>query len=79
MSKHNDYKDLDTLYDFLKSITTIEEFFARKEACFDDEVSREYAKWSLDHGSDPEHVLSALKANERQRFAELKKQRAMPN
>lgn len=79
MSQHNDYKDLDTLYDFLKGITTIEEFFARKEPCLHDEASREYAKWSLDQGSDPEHVLSALKANERQKFAELQKQRAMPN
>lgn len=79
MSQHNHYKDQDTLYDFLKSITTIEEFFARKEPCFDDAVSREYAEWSIDYGSDPEHVLSALKAHERMRYAEIMNQRAMPN
>ncbi|MET3663353.1 hypothetical protein [Aquamicrobium ahrensii] len=79
MSQHNHYKDQDTLYAFLKNITTIEEYFARKEPCLDDEVSREYAEWSLEHGSEPEHVLSALKANERRRYAELMKQRAMPN
>lgn len=72
----NHYKDLDTLYDFLKSITTIEEFFARKEPDFGDDVSRDYAEWAIRNGDDPDMILSALKANERQRCAELLKVRA---
>lgn len=71
----NHYQDLDTLYDFLKSITSIEEFFEKKEPDFGDDVSREFAQWSLDNGSDPDSVLGALKANERARFAETLKQR----
>lgn len=75
----NYYKDLDTLYDFLKSIDTIEEFFTRKEPCFTDETSRQYAQWSIDNGGDADDILSALKSAERQRFAELQQQRALPN
>lgn len=71
----NHYKDLDTLYDFLKSITSIEEFFERKEPDFYDDAAREFAQWSLDHGSDPESVLGALKASERASFAETLKER----
>jgi hypothetical protein len=75
----NHYKDLDTLYDFLKGIATIEEFFARKEPCFNDNVMREFAQWSLDNGSDPDSVLGGLKANERQKFAESRKERSNPH
>lgn len=75
----NHYKDLDTLYDFLKSITSIEEFFEKKEPDFGDNVSRNYAEWAISNGDDPEHILSALKANERARYAEARKEREKPH
>lgn len=75
----NHYKDLDTLYAFLKSITSIEEFFARKEPCFSDDVSRAFTQWLLENGDDERDILSALKSSERQKFAESLKERARPN
>lgn len=75
----NHYRSLDTLYDFLNSITTIEEFFARKEPGFDDDMLRDYVQWSLDNGSNPDAVLGALKANERICFAESRNERKRPH
>ena len=75
----DNYKDQDTLYDFLKGITSIEEFFARKEPAFDDEFSRQTALAMIEDGSDPDSVLSALKSRERSSYADSLKHRRMPH
>jgi len=75
----NHYRDPHALYDFLKGIASIDEFFARKEPAFDDALSREIAKAQIELGSDPGSVLSALKCHERQSYAQGLTQRKAPH
>lgn len=75
----NFYKDQETLYEFLKEITSIEEFFARKEPAFDDEFSRQVAQAMIEDGSEPDSVLSALKAQERSSYADSLQLRRAPH
>jgi len=66
----NPYQNLDTLYDFLKNIKTIEEFFARKEPDFRDADLHAFVKGCQHYGMKDADILSSLKSNERQRVAE---------
>lgn len=52
----NPYDDLDTLYDFLKNIMTVDEFFEKKEPSHDDEFMREVALLDIATGIPEEYA-----------------------
>ncbi|PWE54996.1 hypothetical protein DEM27_16195 [Metarhizobium album] len=73
------YDSLDTLYEFLKSIESIDEFFERKEPHFNDAASKAIAIAMMEEGTTPEDMLGILKSEERQRFAAEQDMRRKPN
>lgn len=73
------YDPLDTLYDFLKNIVTVDEFFAKKEPSHDDEFMRIVAQLDIASGIPEEYVLGGLKTAERRRYAQTQKQRQLPH
>jgi hypothetical protein len=73
------YDNLDALYALLKRISTVEEFFEKKEPCHDDAFMKEVALFDIASGIPEEHVLSGLKSNERRRYAETQQERHSPH
>lgn len=73
------YDTLDTLYDFLKSITTVDEFFQKKEPSHDDAFMQSVAQIDIASGVPEEYVLGGLKTAERRRYAQTQKQRQLPH
>lgn len=73
------YDTLDTLYDFLKNITTVDEFFQKKEPSHDDAFMQSVAQLDIASGITEDYVLGGLKAAERRRYAQTQKQRQRPN
>lgn len=65
----NPYQNLDTLYDFLVNIKTVDEFFAKREVDFDHERLKSLAKDLRECGLSEEAVLHGLKSNERSKIA----------
>lgn len=63
------YKDQDTLYDFMKSIKSVGEFFIRKRPAEGDEQMLRFVSQMRDIGQSEEAILYALKSQERKSFA----------
>lgn len=63
------YKDQDTLYDFIKSIKSVGEFFIRKRPSENDEQMLKFVSQMRDMGQSEESILYALKSQERQNYA----------
>lgn len=66
-------QDIDQFHDFLKSIRSIDEFFARRKPSFRDWYTREMVSEIIEQGLiSEEAMLLGLKQEEKQRFVRLR-------